>query len=301
MSRTIIVGLAVIVVAALSFLVIGTFSEGDVDDMSSDPTPVEIEEEAVAADPVPSAINDPQEDVQDEAKNNDPNPLEQQVENAEANLEGQPLEEPVMSDTAEPAVVEGAALPDDMDAAPALPDAEVGPVDEALLGIESEAAGTGETVVITEETAEALAETDDAQGEAIQRSDTGGTAVPETETLREGFVEGETTQSVTDAELATDAIDAAASDDAAAEEALEGVDPAAVPANDEELAALLTPETFDPDAITAYVLQSDALDQVAKDALVVALQQANEQPAFVDAAILSIRRRFDIPAPQAAE
>jgi hypothetical protein len=234
--------------------------------------------------------------VQDLAKNNDPNPLEQQVENAEANQEGLPLEEPVLSDTASPSVVEGEALPDDMDPAPDLPDAEVGPVDRALLGIEGETEVADEPVVITEETAEALEEAD--RGTPLTEDATEGTSIPETEALLEGVVEDDRpAQTVTDAELATDAIDAAASDDAVTEEMLEDVDPAAVPRNLEELAELLTPETFDADAILAYVRDSD-LSDVEKDALTVAIQQAAEQPEFVDAAILSTRRRFDVPAPE---
>lgn len=297
MSRTLTVVLAVIVVAVLSVIVIGGFfTEGDVDEMGQ-PT-AEIDPDAVVVAPTEEAptVLEPREDVQDLAKNNDPNPLEQQVENAEANQEGLPLEEPVLSDTASPSVVEGEALPDDMDPAPDLPDAEVGPVDRALLGIEGETEVADEPVVITEETAEALEEAD--RGTPLTEDATEGTSIPETEALLEGVVEDDRpAQTVTDAELATDAIDAAASDDAVTEEMLEDVDPAAVPRNLEELAELLTPETFDADAILAYVRDSD-LSAVEKDALTVAIQQAAEQPEFVDAAILSTRRRFDVPAPE---
>jgi hypothetical protein len=160
----------------------------------------------------------------------------------------------------------------------------------------------GETVIVTPETAEALEQAAE-DGTPATEDRTPGTAVPETETLVEGFVDEDEVapQTVTDAELATDAIDARASDDAITEAMLAEVDPASVPRNTEELAALLTPETFDPNAILAYVLQSDAIDQVEKEALTVALQQAREQPEFVDAAILSTRRRFELTETQTVD
>ena len=247
MSRTIIVGLAVIVVAVLSFLVIGAFSAGNVEDMAEGQGQFEVEGEAVeeAEAPVPSAISDPAEDVQDEAKNNDDDPLEQQQENAAQNAEA-PMAEPVTSDSESPDETDTADVPavvTDEDAG-----AE-GAVEEALVPTEdADAEETDATASASNETAPVSAEAADAADDAAPTGD----------------------------DAATDEADAAAG----------GVDT-------EALAALLTPETFDAEAVMAIVEESD-LDQVEKDALMTALEQAADEPQFVDAAILSTKRRFDI-------
>jgi hypothetical protein len=373
MSRNLIVGLAVLVVAALSWIVIDQLAEGNVVDMQEDAVLQEqLQTEAVEGDAELVTEGDPD---RPDVLAREPEPLEEQIENARENtpegpggpgtadmdatltendtvlldreMSAGPIAEEVRPDTVDtatsddvvveetadgsvavveqgeiavdgPGVVDEAAeaadtvvirdaggdeLQDTADTSPIESGAEVGPIDEALLGIEGDARGVeGETVIVTPETAEALEQAAE-DGTPATEDRTPGTAVPETETLVEGFVDEDEVapQTVTDAELATDAIDARASDDAITEAMLAEVDPASVPRNTEELAALLTPETFDPNAILAYVLQSDAIDQVEKEALTVALQQAREQPEFVDAAILSTRRRFELTETQTVD
>ncbi|UWQ20788.1 hypothetical protein [Jannaschia sp. W003] len=271
MSRNVIVGLAVVVVAVLAWIVIARFDDGaEVADAPVDgPLTTEVEGDAVVVDVDPDA--EPEANV--EAVVDEAAPLTEAGEDAASSLE-----------EANEVAEEEPQVPAD-----AAPDA----ADSDAVVLENEVTVVGD---------EAAAEVDEAADEVEAAADAVGDAASDAAAATGAAIENAaeaTADAVGDAADAT----AEAVDDAG--EAVENDDPEVVtttvpitPAEgtvdaDAEIAELLTPETFDADRLIVLIDESD-LDADARTSLRTAVEEARDDPSLVDATIERIRTDLEI-------
>jgi hypothetical protein len=285
MSRNLIVGLAVLVVAVLAWIAIDAFDDGSelADAQVDAPLTTATEDDAVVVEMDPD---------------NDPTSNEAEV--VSAATDGAEAEAEVVVDGTERATdsaleggvpVESAtdnangiiASDEEIEAATVVEGTEAASED-ALVAIEEEAetaaAATGEAL---ETTGAEIADTAEATADAVA-----GATVEATEELAEGTEELEGTESLlaeTDAEVVEVPVEGTTAD---AQAPLTAGDIAVA-----DLPALLTEEGFDPDILVTYVEGSD-LDDPTKVSLTDAIEDARDDPTALPTLREQMETEFEI-------
>ncbi|TFL17976.1 hypothetical protein [Jannaschia formosa] len=307
MSRNIIVGLAVLVVAVLAWIVIDRMSEGEVPEMVEGVPQVEVDPETVVEEELTPTV-DPVEgvgrDIVGDVVEVTPEPGEEAALLPETGAEvlGDTTEGPTVG--ASPLVEAGPSTTEDAveltgetvvdPGTPAIV-VEEEPAEEAAAGaalVEEAPAEDGATeLVIIDGAPGEEAPAEGTEAETVVIEDATAEEAPATGTATEPVViEGATADEAPAEDGATELVVIEGAPDAADA----GTDTVDIPRDEAALAEMLTPETFDADAILAYVENDQELDAVQRNALVTALEQARDNPEFVDAAILALRRQFEI-------
>ena len=284
MSRNLIVGLAILVVAIFAWIVIGRLGDGEeVADAPVD-APLTTTEEAVEGTDEVAVV---------------PDPDTQPIANEEAVVEGAEVEvdeaaEAVEDTAGNAADATGDALTDAgeatanfaEDAADATADAADATVDAA-----------GDAVEATQDAAESA--TDAAAGAVDDAADATGEAVEETadvatdagDAVTEDAAEAgaEVEAAAEEAPLADGEVDGVEAEVTTSTVAIEPIEGADVAAGDRpELETLLTEEGFDADALTVYVEESDMTDE-AKEEMRGAIEEARDDASLVPALIEDAR------------
>ena len=288
MSRNVIVGLAVLVVAVLAWIVITR-----TDDVAEAPDAIETEEGVPATDP--QVVDDGDTDIV----------VEGDAEFVDGDTESEPtVEEAIAGSTEEAPESE---MPDTTEEAEAAADANGGDAVVAEDGAEADA--TGEPAAAPTEEATA-----DAEPETATTGDSGATTGPATDDATEATGTEVTEGDTAEADAATDTDTAPAADAAGTEateteatapgnDTVEAVDAETANATEEaiddaaaaetDLDTLLTPEGFNAEDLIDVVDQSD-LDDAAKADLRTRIEEAEGDRDLVPDVIEELRTRLDV-------
>ncbi|CUH29971.1 hypothetical protein JSE7799_00862 [Jannaschia seosinensis] len=292
MSRNIIVGLAVLVVAIIAWIVIDNLSEPEVagvDGVDGVTAPVEedevIVEEAIVPEPVeeveaPVELEEPV--IGDVEITEDAPALVDEGEDVTMEtLENVETEASEIFDEAGETAEDGVNLIEEGAAE----------TDQALENIESD------TTAIFDDAAEETGEALDAAGDEIaEETDEALATVDEAAEAVEVEMTEEAAEMGAEVEAATDDEGTVAleTETVSADELnITGGDETDSMLGDGDLAELLTPENFNADEVIIAIEESD-LDETTRLELLTAVEQARQNPDMVDAVVVRVRESLGI-------